>query len=342
MTSSVERSNNFDGVRLIAAAMVLVSHQYALTGRSEPTFHGVQTLGGVGLLMFFSMSGYLVSQSWLRSERLGKFLTSRFLRIWPALAVVTLLEMFVLGPTVSSLDAATYFADSRTWRFLSNLCFSIRYDLPGVFVGNPHPNAVNGSTWSIPVEVKCYLVLAGAGLLGILRRRVLTTLAAALIVAHVFYARQVGAALTPLAEFGAFFALGALINVLGFVESRWKWIIGSVALAASVVLVFLDEPYAALFVAGPLLTVWLGSSCAPVLRRCGRYGDFSYGVYLYAFPVQQTIVQVAGVDLPFWQGLATAALVTSGLAAASWHLVERTALRFKPIGTRVRAPLARA
>ncbi|CAN5130220.1 acyltransferase [soil metagenome] len=332
-------ANNFDGVRLIAAAMVLVSHQFALTGRAEPAFFGVQTLGGLGLLMFFSISGYLVSQSWLRSRSLRTFALNRLLRIWPAFAVVTLLEVFVLGPLVSSLDVAAYLGDPRTWKFLSNLLLKLRYELPGVFDGNPYPHAVNGSTWSIPVEVECYIVLAVLGLLGVLRHRVPTALIVALIVAHVFHARATGIALAPLAEFGAFFGVGALVNVSGAAQSARAWPVATIATALGVVLVMAGQPYAALVVAGPVLTIVLGQASTPVLNRAGRFGDCSYGLYLYAFPVQQVAMQFGAAELPFWTGVAMTATLTLGLAVGSWHGVERRALGLKPTHVR-NAPVA--
>jgi peptidoglycan/LPS O-acetylase OafA/YrhL len=87
------------------------------------------------------------------------------------LATVVLLAMLVLGPSVTTLPLRDYFSHSLTWDYLHNILLQIRFSLPGVFADNTFPNAVNGSLWTIPIEVSCYAVLAAAGALGLMRWR---------------------------------------------------------------------------------------------------------------------------------------------------------------------------
>jgi peptidoglycan/LPS O-acetylase OafA/YrhL len=149
------RSNNFDFVRLLAAGIVLCGHQFAVCLRPEPLSFGLITLGTLGVLIFFSISGYLVAQSWDRDPHVLRFTIKRFLRIWPGLAVVTFVAAFIVGPAVTSLSLRDYFSSSITWDYFSQFYLNIEYALPGVFERNPI-SAVNSSLWTIPIEVSWY------------------------------------------------------------------------------------------------------------------------------------------------------------------------------------------
>lgn len=176
-----EHSNNFDAIRLMAALLVLVSHQLFLLGRTQPFIAG-RTLGEIGVFVFFVISGYLVAESWCRDPHLVRFGLRRFLRIWPALAVATVL-IALAGILITTLPVDGYIGYA-TWHFIvRNLQLRIVYDLPGVFATSPAGamSAVNGSWWSIPLEMKCYLYLAVLGLIG-LRRRWFVVLALATVV----------------------------------------------------------------------------------------------------------------------------------------------------------------
>ncbi len=325
-----DAKNNFDFLRLLAAGFVLLSHQFPLSGLPEPNV-GVQTLGGIGVLIFFVISGYLVAQSWERDPNVWRFFARRALRIWPGLIVVAMLTVLVLGPLLTTLPATTYFAQFRTWSYFRNLLMLLQFDLPGVFGSNPHPNGVNGSLWTLPLEVRCYLILAVCGLLGLLRKPGwLLALSLALAV-YVLGLRdpQNHEGQSRLAEFGVFFAYGAFLH---FGRCWWAprtgWILASVALACSVLMVA-GKNYVALYLALPLLVVIIGTATTVYIRHAARFGDLSYGIYIYAFPVQQTIIMYGQHNLSFWSMLALSALITLILALLSWHLVEQPALALR-------------
>jgi peptidoglycan/LPS O-acetylase OafA/YrhL len=322
----------FDFVRTAAALAVLVSHQFALTGRPEPSLFSAHSLGGIGVLVFFAISGYLVSQSWERDPNIWRFALRRMLRIWPALAVVTLLCAFVLGPLVSTLPATEYFGSGETWAYLKAMKFTVRYQLPGVFEGNPYPNAVNGSLWTIRIEVDWYLTLLVVGVVGLLRQRFLV-LAATIVLAFVFFGTNVF--VDPghrnfWWEFGLFFCAGACLNSFQNVWKVQPFRVLAALCAMGAVVFALGYPDAALFVVLPVFVICFGTASFPLLRRFGRFGDLSYGIYVYAFPTQQTVTWLTDNKLPFAAGLVLTTLCTTLLALMSWHWVEKPALDLKP------------
>ena len=336
-TMQQHQPNNFDFVRLLAASMVLCSHQFALTGRPEPRPFNLINLGTLGVLIFFSVSGYLVAQSWDRDPHILRFTAKRLLRVWPGLAVVTCLAALLLGPAITQQPMHDYFRSPITWDYFSQLYFSTRLYLPGVFDHNTW-HVVNGSLWTIPIEMRWYGILLVAGLCGLLRKRVRFLLLGMVLIYAVYIYGVYDVQHNPRAkfpfsdvgiEFGSFFAQGV---VLYHFRDSWQrhplLLPGALGLSAAV-LIGLDHGYAALYLVLPMLVIWFGNSSMPVLRRCGRFGDFSYGIYIYAFLVQQLLVYAMGPNLPYWLGVVISATCTLVCAVLSWHLVERPALDLK-------------
>ncbi|MDQ6619088.1 MAG: acyltransferase, partial [Pseudomonadota bacterium] len=179
------RHNNLDLVRFIAAAMVLVSHSYTLTGRNgEPALFGYETIGGLAVAVFFVISGFLVTGSWLRSPSLRTFALKRALRIMPALVVVVTFSALVLGALLSPLPLGQYYVHPQTRDYFLNLTFTeLNYSLPAVFARNPFPHAVNGSLWTLPIEVSMYALLALLGAVHLVRRSVITAIVVVLMIA---------------------------------------------------------------------------------------------------------------------------------------------------------------
>ena len=322
------RLNNFDFLRIFAAFLVLFSHQFALNRLPEPAVFNM-SLGTFAVLIFFSISGFLVSQSWRQDPNGVRFLVKRFLRIWPGLAVVTLLAAFVLGPIVSTLEASAYFSHPQVLDFLRNLkIVTIRYVLPGVFEANPYPKAVNGSLWTIPIEVRCYLILFAVGLLGVMKRKWLVVLAT--LAFGVYYFAVVRDPENHQYHFALFFFAGVCLDLYRRHWEGREWRLLAMAAIACAVFYLAGAERIALLLVLPVAVVCIGTMSTPVLNGFGRYGDVSYGIYIYAFPVQQTVLWLGGKDLPFAAGLACAAVVTVMCAFLSWHLVEAPALRLKP------------
>lgn len=332
------RDNNFDVLRLLAAWAVLVSHSFALVDEEEPLHQFGGTLGGVGVMVFFGVSGVLIRRSWEYDPSPRDFWAKRALRLLPALATIGVLTAFVLGPLVTTATMATYFASWETWAYPFRVTFLLPFGagLPGVFEDNVYAGAVNGPLWSLPVEVLAYFGLFVLGVTGLLARRAVVTAIAVLSLAWA----AVWVSITPPSVAAvsvlAAFALGA---------AAYSWadrIVLSWPIALGMVVLFIlgglgpDGPQVVVWtICMAYLSYWIAYAVPPFGRLLTRYGDASYGVYIWAWPVQQTIVQVAGNDASPWLVIAVATPIVWLLAIASWRLVERPALRHKPHPSRV-------
>jgi peptidoglycan/LPS O-acetylase OafA/YrhL len=333
--------NRFDILRLVAAWLVLFSHCYPLGGRAqnEPLAStlGIDTLGGVGVAIFFVLSGYLVTISLERSPSLREFARRRALRIFPGLVAICLLCVLVLGPLLTTLPQSVYWRHSMTWDYLKTAsAWLVKYPLPGVFADNPAPHAVNGSLWSLPYEIRCYIVLALVSLVpGSLRLKVsLATAALAVLL-------LVRPLVPPATPFDKFLGLDyyhtklGLLFALGAVFACWRERIRPLLWPAALMLVavyFLGHSVwqLLLYVLGlGTLTLWLALYGKWLPRIPQRVGDWSYGAYLYGFPVQQVLAHFKLHEASFIGYVVACTVVTFALAGLSWHLVEKQALKWK-------------
>jgi peptidoglycan/LPS O-acetylase OafA/YrhL len=342
-----ERRNNFDVLRLAAATLVLVSHSFVVVGAAEPHV-GHWPLGTFGVEIFFAISGFLVAKSWFAQPRLRAFAVKRGLRIVPALAVTVFALAFVVGPAVSELSVGDYFRSSATYAYpVDNLAATasgdavgdVAHDPPGVFSSAPD-GSPDKSLWTLPIEVRAYLVLALLGALGIivggLPLMLIGFFALSIAPESITSTAGIGTALEFLrgadgeaAQLTAIFAFSALIyRYRARIALRADVaVVAAVALAAS-----LGTPAErpVLLVAIPYLSLFLAYRSWGGLRTLTAHGDVSYGLYLFAFPVQQVIVHVWGDSLPAPLLVALIAFpITYLLALCSWHGVEKRALRLK-------------
>ncbi|WP_180128973.1 acyltransferase [Rhodoferax sp. BLA1] len=329
--------NSLDLLRLVAATLVLYSHQHALTGQAEPSFFGWNTFGGAGVTIFFFLIGLLVWSSWERDPDLKRFFLRRSLRIFPALWVVVIASVFLLGPVVSNLSAMDYFASSQTWRYLSTALLVVRNVLPGVFADNPYPLAVNGSLWTLPVEFLCYVSVALLGSNKLVSKGLVIGIGLLLVVLLASIAPMlIGDRFSPHFEMVAVFWWGVFYQYCSAnplsEKPHWRqtmvWGFIAMVIYISVGPRGVDRS-AMLVVAAALVIVALKIPSGA--RVTDRLGDLSYGLYIFAFPIQQLLAQWShdrGWSFGFLLCLALA--LTSAFAYASWHLVEKQAFRLKP------------
>jgi peptidoglycan/LPS O-acetylase OafA/YrhL len=282
------------------------------------------------------ISGFLVAASRERSATIGSFLHKRALRILPGFTLVCLLSVFVLGPALTVLPLDAYFDHPQARIYFVNLTmFDVQLALPGVFGGNVYPHAVNGSTWTLPIECFMYLLLAVGGILLRYRWRMLAVALAAIVAFHSTRSSGPAAART----------CGRRCRVLHR-QVRDLLCAGNLRLPVArtscrcrrsrrsfcgrrVRVAQHGGGDRAVHAGAVVFDAGRRGAAVAVLTGFGRWGDFSYGMYLFAFPVQQTIVHFAGPGLSQPLNIAICFGVTLCLAALSWHLVERPALELK-------------
>lgn len=328
-------NNSLDLLRLLAATMVLYSHQYALLGLTEPSFLGWNTFGGAGVTIFFFLSGYLVWTSWERDPNVLRFFIRRSLRIFPGLWAVCLLSVFVLGPWLSVMSVRKYFESDLTWRYLENALLITTYTLPGVFPDNAMPFVVNGSLWTLPVEFFCYITVAVLGVCMSAWRSSIGVLPALSVLAAVLMGEYgvlvSGVRYAPYFEMATLFWWGVYYGRCAkHASNPYSYLIVIVALIAFLVLG--DRgPERVAMLAFAIGTVHIARNVAMGAKLTDRLGDISYGVYIFAFPVQQWVAHWGRTaQWTFSMCMGISLLLTMLLAYLSWHWVERPALRFKP------------
>lgn len=355
--SGHSRLNNFDALRLFAVFLVIYGHGLDLTGGINHGFWEIP-IARLGVDIFFSISGYLVTSSWNREPSTVPFIAKRALRIFPGLAMCVVLSAFVLGPLLTSLPLASYLSQRRTYTYLFNIAFYLRLYLPGLFTGLHDQGAVNGSLWSLFPEFACYLtvpVLARCGRTG--RTWLLPILALFFGGVGVFLFESPREIVFTaysldlkymLVEMPFFFVGGWLSLIEGSSRQFYRADLSLVALMANYVVSshygWWNLPLE--WFSLPYVVVAFGRLSLPVLNRAGGAGDLSYGAYLYAFPIQQIVMWL----YPHLAHPILACTVATLLTALlSWHLVEAPALRLKsrlgrltPVADRVRHRTARA
>lgn len=335
------RDNNFNLLRFIAAAMVIFAHSFTINGgqgADVPILVGTPRWdsGDIGVNIFFVISGFLVTQSFLQRGNVWVFLEARFLRILPALFVALVLTVLIVGPLTTTIPLASYFSEWQTyWYFLLNMSLlKTLYILPGVFENNPVPDAVNGALWTLPKETRLYCAVALLGVLGVLKKRAIFN---TFFVVAIIFTFDWPDAFTLLKEeminmprLASYFALGSFLYINR--DSIPLNALGVAAFAVAIYLLYLSGHYSlALGVFGFSLAytvLWVAYEPRLRIDAFNRIGDYSYGLYIYHYPMQQTIVYF-NRDLGALELFALSFVPTLLLAMASWHVVEKRALRLK-------------
>jgi peptidoglycan/LPS O-acetylase OafA/YrhL len=291
------------------------------------------SLGTLAVLTFFSISGYFISQSFHNSRSVVEFAVARTLRIYPGLLAVLVLTVFALGPAFTKNGLADYFLDRETLLYIpKNLrLWPLQYELPGVFEDNAYPGAINGSLWTLVYEVACYAMVAMVGMLGLARNgRRFGGFVLAYAICYVAAISLLRSDLNHLTIVRNLHLL-ALPFVMGmtlFQFRQWMPLRFSilVLLGAASALSYGSPWFHELFVlAWSYGIFYLGFFRYEPLLAYNRLGDYSYGMYIYAFPVQQVIAAVYSGSTPTVMTVLSMPL-TLLLAIVSWHCIEKRAL----------------
>lgn len=334
-----KKRNHFDMVRLIAAILVIFSHGYALTGNSnqEPlaSFSGIFSFGHIAVASFFIISGFLITASYLKRNDIFFYLSSRLLRIFPGLIVVTLITALIIGSIVTRLSWHDYFSHSSFFLYIlhNTTLISIHYQLPGVFENNVYPNAVNGSLWTLPIEFCLYLFIAVIGAIKVLKKPFLTTIIISILLIGPLITTSIFPSLVKNQTWNSMlmalscFGIGALFYL-------WRtYIILNFWLGLSLIIITYSLIHAPLFKLFFFLTLayWIFLFAFEQridTNKFTHYGDFSYGLYIYGFLVQQTLVHYLHINSSL-QLFSLALPITSLLAIVSWYYIEKPALHHK-------------
>ena len=333
------KGNNFDAIRFVAATLVIYAHAYAVSGHAnDERLAGLTGFIGSGSLaveIFFLVSGYLITRSLMQRDNLIDFAEARVLRIFPALIICCAISTFLLGVLVTTLPASEYLAHRQTWNyFLQNASLvGVRWVLPGVFETNILKSVVNGSLWTLPIEFKMYAVMFALGVASIALKRYRAVLLTLIIGGYLVFsfatqnaqlASHTSDAPAPLI---AFFLIGALF----YLTRKYVPVSTTLALALWGALLLARGT----FLAVPLYYAALSYSLLAIafdttfkIHRFAKYGDFSYGLYLYGFPVKQAIIFIVG-SMSSSKLFLIAFPITLALAWLSWKFIEAPALKRK-------------
>ena len=345
MDTTGGRSSGFDYMRLCLSVAVVCIHSVSVTGLNDADVFWntpARPIFRIVLPMFFALSGFLVTGSMCRAKTTAGFLGLRVIRIYPALAVEALLSALILGPLVTSFTLPQYFSSPTLYNYLLNVIGDVHFLLPGVFATNPTANLVNYQLWTVPYELLCYIALALLSVIGVVRRRGLILGAIVLVTIGYVIARYIkydGALPEAKAAVSGVLLLACFLSgvAIYLYKDLIRWSLPLFALSAIASVGLLGfVPQGETLVALPVayVTVYLGLMNP---RRHGllQHADLSYGIFLYGYVVQQTIVYVFPWSHHWYLNIMLSMPCIILVAAASWHWVEKPALK-------LRRPLTRA
>ena len=321
--------DNFGTLRLFAVLVVVYGNGWVLSGGPGPGLWGAP-FARIGVDLLFAISGFLAVESWERAPVLDRFVVRRFLRIFPGLIACVLATLFVIGPLATSLSLRFYLLNKLTLKYLANVLLYPELWLPGVFRGQEWNGAVNPMIWTLAPGLLCCLSLAAFGRLP--RPPRIVALAGSTAISAVTYwaipADMVWPNVAKALPEIPFFLIGALLRTL---EGRLgdelrradlamlcfagNWLVATWLDQWNIVLEWMSLPY---------MAMCFGRMATPPFSWVGRLGNPSYGLFLFAFPIQQLVLaRLPGLDYPVLTAMALAVPV----GFLSWHLVERPALR---------------
>jgi peptidoglycan/LPS O-acetylase OafA/YrhL len=337
-----ERFGNFDTIRLIAAASVIFSHAFLIADghdKNEPFVRLTGAIIGIhGVFVFLIISGFLVTQSLKNSFSLRHFAWKRLLRIYPALAICALVSAFLIAPFFSDLSLRGYLSSFSGVKYVAKvLLLHQTYAIPTVkFYDQEIQNlghGVNGSLWTISMEIYCYLILFFLAALELVSIQIaLLGLFAGSVVLALSLAVTLPLSEVTLGLFyvGPSFCAGVSMY---FIHAKFG-LSRRIALGCLIGLV-LFAPTGHLMVVSPIFAtypvIYLGMSPSIPLGNATRFGDLSYGTYLYGWPITQVVRSMVGTSLSGWGLFLISLPFAMACGWLSWHLVEKHALALKDL-----------
>jgi peptidoglycan/LPS O-acetylase OafA/YrhL len=333
------RNNSIGFLRFLFAAAVIWSHAYGNGGFGYDPLARLNpngaTAGFLAVGGFFVLSGFLITRSYETVNSIGRFIWHRFLRIFPGFWVCLVVTAFGFAPLAFAHQHRTllhYFAEVPSpWSYVTgNLLLGIHQDRIGsVFAHVPVPFTLNLSLWTLNPEFFCYLCIAAFGVVGALRSGPIVIAAVDLMLLAGYTGllwRYGDIMIVQILTLFVYFAFGASAYL---VRDRIPMSLSIAALAATVLLATLTTRMFAPVAIPCIAYLTLFAAMRLPLRGFDRRMDLSYGLYIYAFPVQQLLAMYGVSAFGFAPYFFSALAIASVLAAASWFAIEKPSLSLK-------------
>jgi len=331
--------NNYDLLRLFAACSIIFYHSFSLLHKAgnEPLVQftkGRINFSFIGLSIFFCISGFLIAKSAARSPGVVNYLWKRLLRIQPLLVITCVLTVFICV-FFTNLSAKEYFSNPNTWTYFRNIMpvFGLQFTLPGVFIHNLAENGVNGSLWTLIVEERLYILMC---IIFLLRKKHSIYIVLFIAILNLFYLGNrffFDGEMVPYFRSLPFFYALLFLNsaALYFLKIRFSnslFLFISISLAVFIIAIVSPSLNFLYFFSIPFLVNSI-AQIKGVTNHAGKYGDFTYGIYVFSFPVQQMFI-AAGINEqnPYELFLLTL-LIVFPMAILSWNMVEKKFLGLK-------------
>ena len=337
----IDKENNFDFLRLLFSSLVIVSHSFSLTGNDKDEIFLVLTnnqiaLGAFSVKCFFIISGYLIFISLKRSKNLLEYIWKRTVRIFPALIVVLLLTLLFL-PLIYT-GSGNIFSQKDYWSyFYRNIgLYHMQYNVSGIFENNPYPKAINGSLWTIRYEFTMYLSLLVFFYINRKLSQVFLLSAFFGFFVAANFAPNFGSSIASkfflnaneLYDLACYFIAGSFLASINFENFRQKKAAGIASAILLIIAIKFNQFQMAGYFLLPVIILGFGLSKTRYIKSIGKkIGDISYGVYIYGFIVQQTLLYFFGFGVYLLMFLSLS--ITAVFAYFSWHLIEKKALKLK-------------
>lgn len=363
--------NSLDFVRFVAAILVIYSHLYIFPGTQGWVYDPISWLtrrkedsGSLAVNVFFIISGFLIAASIDYSQNWVQFIKARLLRIYPALIVLVLLSVFVFGPVLTSFPVVTYFQQPATYNYFKVLTLvdAGNYVLPGVFMNNPRIN-FNGPLWSLAFEVLCYFTVLILWILRLFKKRIVLILFLCLICFNFliqrsfFEAHQDNALITTASYFlnsdtlrnifllHTLFLSGTVLYLYrNQIKMKGRYLFLAVPLFLITILLenklFFSGVWLPTF--GTYYLFYFSTWQRSPFKHFGAHGDFSYGLYIYGYLIQQSVIHFWGNTFSPWVNFALSVVISLLFAFFSWHVIEKRALKLKSKPLLVRRKVMRA
>lgn len=348
MSSKIEMTNinNLNFLRLLFATFVLITHSFALTGEGDSDFiyqltHKAYSLSYVGVSGFFIISGFLIFKSAERSKIVTGYLYKRFRRIFPALFVVLFLTAFILAPSIAKVDLKNYYLSNIPYLYVvNNIQLFLRIDstcIPGVFVHNPYSCTINGSLWTLSYELLFYFLLIPVIIWREKKQMIKISLISVCVILLILRLTiynsfvecqciipQTRFGLSHLIELGLFFFTGSLFAVYNL-DQKINGSILAIAVGGLIFSIALGFAAILLHLLLPILIIGFGVRRSPYISKLHVIGDYSYGTYLYGFPVQQTLICLSGMN--YLSLMLSSIPISIIFGMLSWFFVEKKFLK---------------